>query len=253
MGKARRGEMVRTALRLLGYQIGFGFFGFMVTPALIGSSAMLRVPLIGLLIAAAALLMFNEGAYRGERDCGMSETLDKLVAKGNYTASPVENAKRYSRMKGVLIAALGALPVVLLSIYVAVTAVPYAYSPQDLPGWLASYLPRAEIGDALVYAQGVSYSAGIGDYVRIAVRFILFPYVGLLGEMGDSASLMFDRVSPLLALIMPAVAAIGYQFGPSRRAKSVKALEDAKNKPRKRLKKEAKKRLSTPKEPKQLV
>ncbi|MCL1795432.1 MAG: hypothetical protein FWG37_00935 [Clostridia bacterium] len=243
MSKWQRGELLRTALRVFGYQVAFGFFGLMFAPMMMGASVAIRVPLIGALIAACGLLMFMDGSYRGERDCAVTETLEKLTKKGEYTPTGAELAKRYNRSKGVIGALIGALPALALAIYVAVSAVPYTYTLQDLPGWLSTYLPRAEIGDALRYLKDVTVSVTLTDYLRITVRFILFPYIGLLGNLTDAGSLLLDRLSPLLTLIMPAVSAIGYQFGPSRRRKAVKMIEEAKRRPRRRLKKAAKQRI----------
>lgn len=253
MKKAGSGGLPRTALKVFGFQIAFGFFGFMFTPALIGAAPAIRIPIVGLLILIAGFLMFMEGSFRGERECAHGETLDKLARKGTYKASEAENAMRYRRSKGIVTALLGALPLVLAAAYLAATARPYAYTLQDLPGWMATYLPRAEIGEPLQYLRDVSLSATVTDYVRVAVRFALFPYVGLLGEMSDATSLLFDRVSPLLMLIMPLTGAIGYQFGPARRAKSVKEIEAAKRMPRKRLKKDRAKKGPGEKEKKQLI
>lgn len=249
--KARAMEYTRIALRVFAYQVAFGFFGLMFVSMLMGAGDLLRIPLVGLIIAMAGLLLFSDGAYHGEKDMAASETLDRLEKSGEYQASVQESAKRFSRTKGALGAMLGAVPVLLIAAYVAVTAVPYAYTLQDLPGWLSPYLPRAEIGNALNYLKDVAVTATVTDYLRVAARFFLFPYVGLFGETSDAFSLWFDRLSPLLVLVMPLLSAIGYQFGPSRRAKSVKLIEEAKNKPRRRLKKEARKRIEP--EKKQLI
>ncbi len=252
MGKKKAAEAVRAGLRLFGYQLAFGLFGLLLTPTLIGLAPMIRMPLIGVMIVAAGMLFFMEGSYRGEKDCAMGDTLAKLGKRGTYHPSDAENAKRYSRLKGVLASLLGVLPVLVVAVYLSLTATPYAYALQDIPGWLSSYTQRPEIGDAVAYAQNLTVTATLTDYARLVVRALLFPYIGFFGQLTDAASLLFDRLSPLFALILPAVAAVGYQFGPSRHAKTVKAIEEAKNKPRKRLKKDAKKRIA-PKEPKQLV
>lgn len=251
MNRARVGELLRGALRVFGYQVAFGFFGLMFAPMLMGASAGIRVPVMLLIVAGAGMLMFMDGSYRGEKDCAMSDTLDKLGRNGEYTPSDLETAKRYKRTKGIWVALLGALPTLLLAGYVAVTAVPYAYTLQGLPGWISTYLPRAEVGDALAYLSGAGVTATLTDYVRIAVRFMLFPYIGLLGTLSDAGSLLFDRLSPLSVLIMPLVMAVGYQFGPSRRAKSVKEIEKAKYAPRRRLKKKPEQKA--PREKKQII
>lgn len=252
MGALRVKQVLKSALRIFGYQLAFAFVGLMITPMLINAADMLRIPLVGLFIGLAAMLMFMEGSYRGEADCAKSEALDKLAQQGNYTASDEELSMRFSRVKGVVSAIAAGLPFTLIAAYVAITAVPYVYTLQDLPSWLGNYFQRAEVGDALVYARELVVSTTATDYLRVVTRFALFPYVGLVGVMSDEVSLLFDRISPVLTLLLPVVVAVGYQFGPSRRAKTVKMIEQAKNTPRKRLKKTAKRR-NVPEEKKQLI
>ncbi|MCL1963730.1 MAG: hypothetical protein FWF69_01535 [Firmicutes bacterium] len=241
MRKQRMGEVLRAALRIVGYQAAFGFFGLMLTPSLLSLGSAIRIPLASLLIVAAGLLMFMDGANRGQRDCAASHTLDKLARKGAYTPSAAESAKRFSRLKGVLGPCAGVLPILPLAVYVAVTARPFVYTLQDLPPWLSAYASRPEISAPLQYLEHARTVATLTDYLRVAVRFVLFLYVGLFDVLSDAASIRFDRVSPLLALIMPAVHVVGYQLGPVFHARGVKLIEDAKRRPRKRLKKNARK------------
>lgn len=252
MGWKRFIQIGRGALRIAGYELAFAFVGLIITPMLLNATAVLRIPLVGLLIALAVWLLYLEGSYRGEMDTAKGEALHKLKLKSNYAATDEELSMCYWPMKGVASAFLAALPFMLIALYVAMTAEPYVYTLQDLPGWLANYYQRAEVGNALLYTRDVQYVTTLTDYLRVVTRFVLFPYIGLVGAMGDDASLLFDRVAPLLTLVLPVAAAIGYQFGPRRRAKTVKMIEEAKNKPRKRLKKTAK-RNNMPKEKKQLV
>ena len=185
---------------------------------------------------------------RAKRDYAMTETLDKLAKKNCYGPAAGRNAKRFSRARAVLAALRWArccrssLP----PLCVAVTAQPYAYTLQGcalLAGTATWRAPRSagrrgvSPGDRSRRPRGRITSAW-------ACGFALFPYVSLLGEMTDAASLLFDRVSPLVSLLLPACYAIGYQFGPQRYARTKKAIEEAKSRPRKRLKKEARQRLA---------
>lgn len=227
----------------MGYEVAFAVVGFVFTPALVSAGTGLRVFGVGLVVALAWLLTGLAGAARGERDSALSETLGRLAQKGEYTPAPEEKARCFSRSKAVLAALVGASVVLVAALCVAVTAKPYAYTLQGLPDWLGGYVARPEIGEALSYLENVKTSAVWTDYVRVGVRFALFPYVALMGTMTDAASLLFDRLCPLFSLLVPASYAVGYQFGPARRAKAVKQIEEAKHRPRKRLKKEARQRL----------
>lgn len=253
MKQTRAGNIVRIALRLLGYQLVFGFISFMIMPALMDANPAIRILLAGVIVAAACLFTFLDGTYQGERDVAMSRRLSKLEAKGVYTPDKEENARRYRPMNGVYAMLLGALPLFSISLYVALTAQPYAYTPQDLPSWLGTYMQRAEVGDALAYAGNLSITTTPTDYLRVAVRFMLFGYLGLVGSLSDAGSLLFDRLSPVLALIVPAMFAIGYLFGPVRFARNQKVVDEAKRRPRKRLKKSVREKQAQNREKKQLI
>ena len=233
----KENRLARMALSVLGYELAFGFVGFVLTPALASAGAAVRMPLVGLVVLALWALAAFSGVGQGERDFAMAEKLEKIPgAQGQE--------RRFSRARAVFAALLAASPVVVAAACVAVTAQPYAYTLQGTPSWLGSYMGREEVGRAVAYLQNTVPAAVWTDYVRVGVRFLLFPYVSLLGNMSDAATLLFDRISPLLALLLPAAYAVGYQFGPVRHAKTQKAIEEAKNRPRKRLKKEARQRLA---------
>lgn len=244
MKKGRGNQIVRMALGVLGYEAAFGVFGFLMMPLATDAAAGVRIGVSALVIAGAWALVFFGAAVRGERDCAVSQMLDKLRAQGMQEKARSEENKRFWRMKAVWAALLGGAPLLLVAVFVAVTAQPYVYALQGTPTWMSSYLARPEIGDALAYLGDTSVSVGVQDYATVAVRFFLFAYVSLFGSMSDAASLLFDRLCPLLALLLPAVYAVGYQFGPVRRTKAVRMIEEAKRRPRKRLKKEARNRLA---------
>jgi len=239
------------ALHVLGYQLAFAFIGLLITPMFISLSSVFRIPLVGIVIAAAVALLFFEGSHRGEMDCAKTEMLNRLAEKGGYNPSDAELGARYRRLNGVFTAALSVLPFLMIAGYVSITATPYVYVLQDLPPWLSGYFHRAEIGDPLLYARDIMIVSTATDYLRLATRFLLFPFVCLFGEMSDELSLLFDRLAPVFVLILPSASAIGYLFGPARRKKTVQLIEKAKNTPRKRLKKAAKRQ--TPREKKQLI
>ncbi|MDR0928254.1 MAG: hypothetical protein LBM74_00885 [Oscillospiraceae bacterium] len=253
MKELRAGAVLRGGLRMLGYQLIFGFLGFMFAPTLITAAPVLRIGLIGLVVLGVCYMLFMDGVSRGEQDCALGETLDKLTQKGSYTPTDAENARRFDRLRGALQPLVGILPLLLAALFVALTATPYSYALQDAPAWLSPYANRPEVAGALAYLADAGIEPTLTDYVRIVVRFALFPYVGLMGEMSDAASLWFDRLSPLIMLLLPLLVSLGYQFGPQQRAKTVKKLAQAKFAPRKRLKQAAKKRLSGESEKKQLI
>ena len=48
----KENRLARMALSVLGYELAFGFVGFVLTPALASAGAAVRVPLVGLVVLA---------------------------------------------------------------------------------------------------------------------------------------------------------------------------------------------------------
>ena len=118
----KNNRLLKTALSILGYEVIFGVAGLLLTSSLSAASAALRMPLVGLIIAAAWALVALGGAAQGETDYTMTETLDKLAKKNGYVPSADEKAKRFSRGRAVLGAALGGLLLFAAALCVAVEA-----------------------------------------------------------------------------------------------------------------------------------
>ena len=249
MNKYKRRAVIRLAVRVLLFQLVFGFMGLMLVPLVLQSNSMLRLVLSGVLILLGILFVFSQGAIQGERHCALSERLNKSIAVRNYHPSEEEDAGRYDWRKGVWGALVGGAPILILALLLAITTRPYAYTLQSYPTWLSTYSSLPELGDALSYMENIKTSLSIDDITRIAVRFMLFPFIGIVGEMSNEMSLLFDRLTPLMAMLLPVCFMLGYLQGPSHRAKESAAIEAAKKQPKKRLTKEAKKRLSQRREP----
>lgn len=237
-GKPQRAsaEVPRIALRIFGYSLALGFVSLMFAPIMMSETLWLRLFFNGALLLIALTLYFADGAYKGERDCATRDMLDKRAKENGYVPSPAEQGRMYKPSKGPTGALLGALPWFLLAVVVAVLSVPYTYSLQDLPDWLAGYRVMPELGDALRYYDQKTV-VPLVDWLRIGLRFAILPYVYVLGEVSDAMSLLIDRVSPLLVLIMPLGYAAGYLTGPRRYKRSLAYIAQIKAKPRKRLKK----------------
>ncbi|MDR2656297.1 MAG: hypothetical protein LBB86_00545 [Oscillospiraceae bacterium] len=235
VGLRPRGGVVIVALKILGFTAVLGFLGLMFAPVLMSDNAALRTIMNAATLLGAGALYFQLGASAGEDDCKTDFLRVKAKA---ITPDALRAPRAYSRGKTLLGALLGASPFVILGVVVAVNAVPYTYALQDLPGWLNAYMRQPDVGRALEYYNREVVTP-ITDWLRIGVRFAILPFVYLIASMGDEASLLLDRVSPLLALPLPACYAIGYLIGPARFDKTRKFIESVKSKPRMRLKKKA--------------
>jgi len=210
----------------------------MFAPALMSDNAALRTVLNAALLLGTVWVFLSVGMGVGERDLSS----DALRAK-NPRQEPYPSD--YNRTRTALAAVIAALPWLLLGATVAVLAQPYTYTLQDLPGWLGPYMRQNDVGRALEYYDR-QRAIAIVDWLRMGQRFAILPYVYLFASSGDAASFRLDRLSWLPPVIMPAAYYIGYLFGPSRRARTVRMIEEAKSKPRMRLKKNVKNRTKRP-------
>jgi hypothetical protein len=230
--------ILNVALRILGFTAILGFLGLMFAPVLMSENLALRTAMNIALILGAGMLYLQLGAARGEDDSKTDSLRVKAKAKAKTEAGAASAPTAYSRPRVFMGALIGVLPFLLIGIVVAVTAVPYTYSLQDLPGWLNAYLRQPEVGRPLAYYNRTIITP-ITDWLRIGARFAVLPFVYLIAPYGDAASLLVDRIAPLLMLPLPLCYAIGYLSGPARFDKTRRFIEAAKSKPRMRLKKKA--------------
>jgi hypothetical protein len=182
-------------------------------------------------LSAAGMLFFQMGGAKGEDDCKSDFTRGK-----SQQGAP----RVYSRGRTLAGTLVGLAPWIILGAVVAILAVPYTYTLQDLPSWLNAYMRHPDVGRALVYYNREIVTP-IVDWLRIAVRFAILPFVYLIASQGDAASLLLDRIAPALMLALPACYIVGYLTGPSRFEKTRQFIESVKNKPRLRLKKNVRK------------
>ena len=61
----KENRLARMALSVLGYELAFGFVGFVLTPALASAGAAVRVPLVGLVVLALWALAAFSGVGQG--------------------------------------------------------------------------------------------------------------------------------------------------------------------------------------------
>jgi hypothetical protein len=140
------------------------------------------------------------------------------------------------------------------AVALAALAKPYVYALQGLPTWLTAYMRREDIGGALQY-YGQTQGAGAVDYLRIAVRLVMMPASYIITGFGDQASLLLDRLSPLLVLFLPVAYIAGYLRGPAIHRLAAKRSEEAKRLHKKKVarKKKRERQARTGKEPERLI
>ncbi|MDR3050799.1 MAG: hypothetical protein LBU67_03660 [Oscillospiraceae bacterium] len=219
----------RYALRVFGYGLGMAVASLVLTGALMPESMILRILFNGALLAVFLLLLYSDAITRGEKETARREGLAHRAAEGRAAPTADDLAACYHPAKGVLGALLGALPALCLAVALALLARPATYALQDLPGWLAYYRRRADIGLALSYYDSTAGLAAT-DVIRLLVRVQIMPLANIVTPLGEGAALLLDRLSPLPALLPALVYALGYLRGPALRRRVLARNEEAKRK-----------------------
>lgn len=247
------GISARAAVKVLVYPLVLGLVSLIVAPLLMTEQAFLRIPLNLIVLGVFALLLYSDGLNRGERDTHSAAILEKRMATG-YNPTDNELSGCYHPLKGLTAALLGALPFFLLAVALSLLAQPYTYQLQGLPSYLTPYLRRTDVGAPLAFYQE-QVSPAVVDYIRVVVRLVIMSAAHMVSGMGDAASLLIDRLSPLLVLILPTAYAIGYLQGPDAYIKNLARNEEAKKAHMKKIKRKQKraKAARDKKGPEQLV
>jgi len=247
-GRAVSMLAARRGLKVLAYLLMYALLYFFLGQLLVMDAAWLRAIMNLAALAGLFYLMFHEGAKTGEGDAAFAE-IAMSRAQAGKPASGQDLDRCYHPGKGFFTAIVGVLPLLLLSVAYALTAVREHVGLGALPSWLGAYESRADVSLALsYYHESVAMTAA--DVLRLVVRLLVFPYVNLLGAGGADALLRVDRLSPLLVLIAPAFYAAGYLRGPQLRAKIHSGIQAGRRKAERRR---AKQRGGAGKPPRQLV
>ena len=238
------------ALGIFGVMIMVVVITFLVSGVLNFDNDGIRIILNMLVEVLVLAIFYNSALGKGTEAVARGEILYMRQEKGKpYSDS--ELAVCFHPLKGFVTALLGLSPFILCGIILAVTANRQTTGVGTLPTWLNSYLPRSDIGDALVaYTQPVSM--GLEDVMRLIVRVSMMPVVSMIGGENRDALLMAERLSPLI-LMLPAFAyGAGYNAGRQERTKIHTGIEESNKKRAKKEKKAQKARAARPKGPEQL-
>ncbi|HSK69301.1 MAG TPA: hypothetical protein VLA21_08595 [Candidatus Limnocylindria bacterium] len=213
------------AVSVLAARRGAAVFAYMTVSAilylflgqiLVTDTSWLRFLLNLAVLGILGFLMYSRGAAAGEGDAAFAEIALRSREAGKEVPSR-DLDRCFHPLKGFFTALAGALPWVLLAAIHASMAQKATYTLGALPEWLSSYERRADVGLALSYYHE-TVPFGFADFAKIAVRLLIFPFVNMAGPEDVNAMLLIDRLSPLLALVTPAMYGVGYTRGPALRA-----------------------------------
>ena len=188
-----------------------------------------------MVISYAAFYMM--GVSKGTAAVTLGEMLHVRKENGRSVTAK-EQAACYHPLKGLIPALIGDLPFIICGVLLALTAKEQFTNLGALPGWVSAMTTREEIMDPLAF-YSVAHPVELETIVRMPIRMLLMPLVGLAGTENTSALLMIERLSPLLLLLPPAAYGFGYTRGVSVRTQVHTSIA-ANN--RKRAKRDKKKR-----------
>ena len=167
-------------------------------------------------LVLATMLFFSQmGQTVGADAVNQGEIMYGRQEKGRPVAE-WERSMCYHPLKGMVVALIGSVPVVLCAVVLACIAERQMTTLGVLPTWVNALEGREEIGGALAYYHeeaGMSLQA----ILRIVIRMTTMPYVNMVGAANKDGMLLLERISPILNLL-PAIAyGLGYMSGVSVR------------------------------------
>jgi hypothetical protein len=158
--------------------------------------------------------------------------------------TPEERARCYHPLKGWIIALVGSLPVLILTVVFACITRRTMSSPGALPSWVSQLSSRPDLLKPLAsYTQYAGLS--LEDGLRIPVRILLLPWSGLLGISDPDRFLVLERLAPLLTLIPAFCYGLGYFLGTRVRAQVHMDIAAGKRR-REKKERQARKRRAAP-------
>lgn len=201
------------------------------------NNTVLRVIINTAIAAICCMIFYSVGAAAGTSATGFGEIALKRQESGK-PLSKEETAVCFHPWKGLVIALLGTLPFLILSIYLAAVTKRQITGAGALPSWVAAYSGREEVWAPLTAYQGTQ-GMTFETIARMIVRMVLMPWFSMAGNEEKDILVLIERLSPLLMLLPGVSYAIGYSRGPVYRSK---VHTDIAANRRKRARKERKER-----------
>lgn len=216
-----RGKMIdRTlpggALKFFGFLLLMAFVFFM---SMLISTIDIRILSIAVNVAilcTAWLIIWQSGMNSGADAVNQGEIMLARREKGRPVAD-WEESLCYHPLKGLIIALVGSIPLIVCSVAYAFMAERQMHIIGVLPSWVSGFESRPEIGGALQYYHPDT-AFSIDVVLRIIARVTTMPIVSMVGADNWDAVLVVDRLSPVLNLIPAIVYGVGYAMGTEQRA-----------------------------------
>ena len=230
------GAAVKHGLRLMAYYLMFVFVYLIVGSALQFGNFAVRTAMNLVIVLICAMIVYMDGSRLGENEVAFGEIAYARQESGK-TVDTKDKERCFHPGKGWMIALIGAIPVILITLPHALTATKQVYILQSLPRWVGGYASQEEIAAPLSYYTREG-GLGILDILRMVARVLIFPFANIATVDRPDLLLLFDRLSPILASLPLLGFPIGYLTGPRSRAMIHRGISSS-NKRAQRKKKKA--------------
>lgn len=209
-----------------------------------------RIAACMIIVGVAVYYQFYQGVTQGENDAAFAEIMYTRQAEGREIA-PSDRERCFHPFKGYFATLVGCAPVLLFAIVFACLTKPVEYTLGVLPGWTGGMMMQSEFGDALRYYETQS-GFGALEIVRMIDRALVMPFINVAVSCGIHATVLVERLSPLLLLIAPLGYGVGYSQGHAMRTRINTGIKMGVDKKTRRERK-ARKQRQRSKSPERLI
>lgn len=230
----------KMALRRMLTFVGISLI-YLITSALLSfESFWLRVVMAVMILLAVASHQYASGVGRGQKDAAYGEIIHGRRENG-HPVPEKECERSFHPFKGYFAVLAGSIPFVLIALVFAFVTSAAEYRLGVLPSWTESLMAQTEFGSGLAYYNTQSGMTAV-DILRIFDRAMVMPFINVAVGIGDQATLLVERMSPLLLLVTPIWYGVGYGQGLRYRAQINTGIKMGDEKKKRRERKERKKR-----------
>lgn len=231
-------KTMRGALSFFGSMLVMTFAFLLLGMMLVMDHDALRILFNGIILLCTMLLFYQNGAVRGTGDVNHGEMMYERQRQG-YTVDKKDQDACYHPGKGIVIALLGCIPMVICAALLASVATRQMTGLGALPSWVSAFEERSEIGNALLYYHQEA-NMGLEDILRVFIRMAMMPVVNMLSGYGADALLMMEKCSPLFMMMPALFYGAGYLQGIKQRKLVHLGIAEGEKKRRKKEKRQRK-------------
>ncbi len=193
-------------------------------------STWFAIALDAVLMLAIMLMVFNDGAYNGEKACTLTVSLEKQFKEGRRIDEKLK-AQVFNRKIAAWILIIGALPFLLIS---AVNAIVAPLYPEVIYDQAAEQEQQEKVGSfEFDYSDEQQEPGAPVNGVNVIARLVFMPFVSVYTMVrGNVLNALFF----LFSLLLPCMEAVGYLCGPKMRDKKLHDIARGKKRKMRNLK-----------------